>query len=409
MGNILDPANAHDIMGYSGNQWISPHNYKALMSRIPADFGGAAAGLSASAFSITRPPDIVLPGRSRVDNEWIRVKTPQLFLRFDIARDRSIRWQAAFHFDALPRPHGPTATDFVLEQLDKKKKVLRSACLYADTLCCGHGCGRDCKCESWPVRIRHAVAFAPDAATLVLYECEKEIQRWDVPAAPKVDVECEGHDQPDLSEVVVRWNAKLTGDKGKGALWFLVQWRDSQGTWRGCGPRTQSNELRVPKRLLAGGKGAHIRVLASSGIATGVGVWDGDLVQPPPPPGEPPVLIVLQGVPAGNQTVELPAVVRASVVRSGARTAARSDVRWYNERGAEIGRGRAFDLRVLPLGQSILTAAVLDRGEGNGEGRWLIERTARGDFRLLRGTLVKKPKERDCRETGTRDDYKEGD
>ena len=408
-GSIVDPANAHDVMGYSGGRWISPYNYKALMSRIPADFGGGAAALSRAAFSSARPSDERLNGGRRVDNEWIPVKTPQLFLRFDIARDRSIRWQAAFHFDALPRPHSPTPTDFVLEQLDKKANVLRSACLYADALCCSHGCGGACECESWPVRIRHAVAFAADAAALVLYECDKEIQRWDVPAAPKVDVECEYHDQPDRSEVVVRWNAKVAGDTGKGALWFLVQWRDRLGTWRGCGPRTQSNEMRVPKRLLVGDKSVHVRVLASSGIATGVGVWSGDLVQPPPQPGEPLVQIVLQGVPAGNDSVGLPAVVRASVVRSGVRTAARSDVRWYDERGAEIGRGHALDLRALPFGQSVLTAAVLDRGEGNGEGQWLIERTVRGDFRLLRGTIGKKPKERDCREPEERDHYKEGD
>jgi hypothetical protein len=103
--------------------------------------------------------------------------------------------------------------------------------------------------------------------------------------------------------------------------------------------------------------------------------------------------------------VQLPAVVRASVVRAGARTAGRPDVRWYNERGAELGRGRGLDLRTLPLGQSLLTATVLDRGDGSGEGQWLVERTANGEFRLLRGTLGKRPRERDCAE----DDYNDSE
>jgi hypothetical protein len=35
LGNVVSPVTAHDMMGYSPNDWISPYTYKALMSAIP--------------------------------------------------------------------------------------------------------------------------------------------------------------------------------------------------------------------------------------------------------------------------------------------------------------------------------------------------------------------------------------
>lgn len=418
-GMVIDPATAHDMMGYSGNRWISPYNYKALMSRIPADFGAgasAAALLAGTGFGSSANEFVALPpGFSTArgpDGEWIRVKTPQLFLRCDINRDRSVRWQTAFHFDALPRPRTGKRTDFVLEQQDREGNVLRSSCLNAETTCCGSGCGCDCDgcdCRTWPVRVRHAVAFEPDAKVLVLYDCDKEIGRWKVPPPPKVDVRCYGHDD-ESTHLALEWKASVPGG-GDAELWFLVQWRDRFGTWRGCAPRTRETKMKVPKRLVGTAATARLRVLASSGIATGVGEWQGDCTpEPPEREGEPPVVVTLRGVPAGNACVDLPTFVQATVVRDRLRTAARADLRWYDDNGAEIGRGRSLDLRALKRGQTLVTAAVLDKGEGSGEGRWLIERRANDTFRLLRGTLDDRSRRRkaaDCADG--KDDHDDGD
>ncbi|NLD68525.1 MAG: hypothetical protein GX644_06880, partial [Limnobacter sp.] len=284
-GQVLSPSTAHDMMGYSGGRWISPYTYKALMARIPDFVSGASAD---AAMAAGRRPE---PRGS-----WIPMKQPALFLRLDILRNRSVRFAPAFHFDARPRPHGSEKTGFSIELLDAKDELLRSACLYVDETGCGCACS-----GGWPVRIRHAIAFDSRARTLVLLECDKEIGRWPIPDPPKLSVRVEGADSRD-NELRLRWDVHGERDGEDGSHWFLVQWRDRRGTWRGVAPRTRKRSLAVPKRLFGGQAEVALRVLASSGIATGSVQWEGPIQQPDTPPtgtSPPGITIGLAGIVAG--------------------------------------------------------------------------------------------------------------
>ncbi len=373
LGAVQDPAVAHDMMGYSGSRWISPYTYKALMSRIPETFAAASAGFAASSAVTER----------RVEDRgcWIPVKQPQLFLRLDIHRDRSVDFRPAFHFSARPRPHGTEPTDFVVELRDDKGHVLRSNCLYAE----GAGCGCSCHAGGWPVKIRHAVAFDPRARALVLHDCDKEIGKWPIPSPPEVSVDVSGDANPERTEIEVSWYAEVSTDEDRGKLWYLVQWRDRFGTWRGLAPRTQKSQLVVPKRIFKGERLSAIRVLASSGIATGEGLWEGEIHQPRDAPTGG-VDIVLVGIgTAGPGAHALPRVLRATLVTGTGAAVPGSALRWFDGQGAELGRGRSFDLGRLRVGQHQITATALNTGAGGGSATWLIEHTANHRFLLLVG------------------------
>jgi hypothetical protein len=187
-----------------------------------------------------------------------------------------------------------------------------------------------------------------------------------------------------------QWSAEGEGvDAAR--LWFLLQWRDRRGVWRGVAPRTQRTEWEVPKSLW--GRGSFpvaIRVLASSGIATGSAMCEvrfafgGDRGTRGPRR----VTIELAGVPsAGVGTVELPPIVRATVTGPEGATAG-GDILWFGPRGGLYGRGRSFQLNAVPHGVHVLRASVENRGEGSGEGSWLIERTRDDRYFLHRGTIT---------------------
>lgn len=376
-GSVKRPANAHDMMGYSGNDWISPYTYKALLSRVPEFRQGASAAFSASAIE----PGAAASRRPDPRGCWIPIKQPQLFLRLDIRRDRSVRWHPSFQFDARPRPHGSGKTDFTVELLDDTGEPVRRACLYANDA----GCGCACRTSGWPLKIRHAIAFDSRARTLVLYECDKEIDRRTIPQAPKVSIHTSGAESRD-DEIELHWDAS-TGSGEKPQLWYLVQWRDRLGTWRGAAPRTQKDSMKIPKRLFDGQRVAALRVLASSGIATGSAVWEGEVLPPEQPPRgrrTPKTTVALAGVETRKAGAhEVQGALRASVLSSAGSTAPASDLRWYDSHGAEIGRGRSFDPAQLPAGQHAITA-VSPRHDG-ASATWLIERTREGRTLVLVG------------------------
>ena len=187
--SIKDPAVAHDIMGYSGDDWISPYTYKALMSRIPELTG--AADLAAAA--------VAVPRREEDRAEWLKQKIEQLFLNLRIHRDRRINWKPAFHFAAFPNAVGATRTPFVIEFLDEKGEVLSADCLYGrgDSCCC---CCEDGKL--WPKHIVQAVPFDTRAKKLAIFEDDTLIHEQDIPDPPKLRLTCTDGDQQSQSDVL---------------------------------------------------------------------------------------------------------------------------------------------------------------------------------------------------------------
>jgi hypothetical protein len=400
-GRVLGPGSSHDFMGYSGGRWVSPYTYKALMSRIPDRF---ADGASAAMFSgLTTGARF---GHRLQDGEWIRVKQPKLFIRLEIHRDRSVTFHPAFHFDALPRDEQGEKTDFVVELVGEHDRVLRRACLLMENTCCG------CSCHAgpWPARIRQAIAFHPDAEKLVLYECDKVIGSWPITEPPvvKVRVSGSGGDDTDLK---VHWD--VVHAPPRAGLWYLVQWRDRRGTWRGAAPRTQENHITLPKRLFWKQKTAAIRVLATTGIATGEGYWEGPVRRPPPPESDDDVGgidvdISIAGIPVGTKgCFEIPALLTTRLLHRDGETVPASAQRWYDSSGAEIGQGRHLDLRTLKVGEHLITATVLETGLGIGSATWHVERTGDGRFLLHVGDRKRQPPDPEAVDPKHRHDNRE--
>ncbi|WP_299902800.1 M66 family metalloprotease [uncultured Ruegeria sp.] len=395
-GRVVDPGNAHDFMGYSGNRWISPYTYKALMSRIPEEFPTGASAAASAGFSSALTASFSRSGRLS-DGEWIPIKQPQLFLRIDVQRDRSVNFHPAFHFDALPRGDDSEKSNFVVDLLDENGKVLRSACVFIEDV----GCGCSCNSGKWPMRIRQAVPFHPKARKLVLYECEDIIGSWPVTDAPTVNVAVSGTGA-DRDTLEIRW--ELAHAPPGAEIWYLVQWRDRRGTWRGLAPRTQANTMSAPKRLFWRQKTIAIRVLATTGISTGEGHWEGSTRVPPTPPtdndaGGSDVDISIAGIPAATPgTFEIPALLRSRLLHRSGATVPTTNQRWYGSDGGEIGRGRHLDLRNLKIGEHLITATVLEVGMGVGSGTWHVERTKTGRFLLHIGDRSKRSSNPDdCR------------
>lgn len=370
-GSIKDPAVAHDIMGYSDDDWISPYTYKALMSRIPVFTGvaEAAAALGAGRPAEDRP-------------EWQPLKEQQLFLNLRIHRDRRVELKPAFHFPALTRAVEASATDFVVEFTDADGEVLSADCLYGPGDACGC-CGGGAKL--WPKQIVQAVPFSTRARRLAIFDHDRLIYEQDIPAPPKLHLLCTGGDGDSPADVLsFRWTAG--GDRSDRDLWYLLHWRDRSGTWRGVMPRTRATSADVPKRLFGRQTRVAVRVLATSGIATGMDVWEGDIERPRLPPQRRGPVLVPQGIGApGMEPGDLPPVLRVTAVdRHGVGIAA-PDIIWFGGDGAEIAHGRGLDLRLLRPGRQMVRAVLLDTGEGGAAAAFLIERGRDGGFRLIRG------------------------
>lgn len=367
-------------MGYSGNKWISPYTYKALMTRIPGIFGASASAITSKSALFLRYNNLSLN-----DNEWVRVKTPHLFLRIDINHEKEVSFHTAFHFDCLPRAHGNNKTEFNIKFLDEKGKVIKSSCLFTDESCCSCGCHQ----PDFPVKIRQAISYPLQASTIILFECEKEIYRDKIKEVPKVNVECNDHDNPEAATIKLRWNTNEGNSSDDGKL-ALIQWRDRVGVWRGCCPRTSQNKVQIPKYLFGKQREITLRVLVSNGIATGEGEWKGPLKYVAPKRDESENLVIA-GVPLkGKESVALPSVIRAVALTSENSMHHLAEIRWYNEKGAELGIGKNFNLANLPVGESILSATVLESGQGTVSNQWLIRRTENNQFLLVRGDIDRK-------------------
>lgn len=385
VGTVLTPGAAHDLMGYSGNAWISPYTYKALMTRIPANAGGAAPSAMAMNAALGTTRAWRSPRRAPIEiRERIPMPSQHLFINVVIERDRSVKWRTAFHYLTGPQDVQGKATKFVLELRNGKGDVVLSHCLHHDDTTCG--CmGEDC---IWPKKIKAGLPFDPAARRLVILECDKELLDVSIPDPPKVELKCTGADKADSKTIQCAWRAEA--QEGDGELWYLLQWRDARGVWRGVAARTQRTEWQVPKSLWGRSGEIAIRVLASSGVATGIAQWEGRLaVEQKPGKGPRRVKVELAGVaPGAEATVELPSVLRA-VLRSDDGTAsAAGDVAWYGPRGGLYGRGRSLQLSVLPYGAYVLRAAVENAGDGDGEGSWIVERTRDDRYFWHRGTVT---------------------
>lgn len=155
----------------------------------------------------------------------------------------------------------------------------------------------------------------------------------------------------------LKWEAK-SGSSGQ-EMRYLVQFEDRPGVWRGIMPRSQELKIVVPWDFFKRRNQLHVRVLASSGIATGsIDDWlvldkPADNTPPVTPPEQPPVVVSPFGLLEPGKDVG--AYLRA-MSEPGAHA------RWYDDAGAELSGSATLDVRSLPDGQHHLRAVSTGGG-----------------------------------------------
>lgn len=367
--SLKRPGTHHDFMSYSGRRWVSPYTYKALMSRLPEMFDDAAG---AAAFAAGARRSSERDRESRDHGEWRPQKSEMLFVKLTVDADQSVDLQEAFHYPAWPHPPDDQKTEFVLELLDDEGHRLVQQCLYAHTRGCG--CGED---HGWPVHISQTVSYPTGASTLLIRDSDRILLERRIPNPPRVQMRVMNATDQQATAFDVVWETDA-----EPPIWYLVHWRDRTGVWRGAGVRTQDTSMKIPKSWFRGQKRAAIRVLATSGIATGTATWDGPLdVSNPSSREETYAIVELPGVNRSIPgTYALPRMVHPVVTDRYGITIPRPELRWHVIGAGEIGRGPVLDLRKLPRAKSVLRCVVLDTGGGGGTHEWHVERTRAGRF-----------------------------
>jgi hypothetical protein len=372
-GTVKSPSTDHDIMGYSGSKWISPYNYKALMSAVPGSpaSGGASIKVSSSGQG----------SRAKQDNEWIRVKQAKLFLGIDIA-PAGATLRPSFHYDALPRRMDGKDSDYAVELSDEAGNSLGRTCLRVLDPACG------CCGGGTTIRIRQAVAFDLSARKMTLFHRDAEVETWRIPDPPVVELTCERRARD--NRIRLSWTIRAAGKAGKdsGGYWSMVQWQDGLGIWRGVAPRTQDTQLDLPAESAR--PAMAYRVLVTSGIATGVAQLKDDCREETQTVSERP-RILLAGAPRDKGSHPLPRIVSGTVV--GLAGDPVGVIRWHGTSGGELGRGRRLDLMTLGPGHNVVTATVVGASSRVQSSRWLIERTFDDRFLLHVGEIARRGEE----------------
>jgi hypothetical protein len=157
-----------------------------------------------------------------------------------------------------------------------------------------------------------------------------------------------------------------------------VQWYDVEDeSWRGVAPRQTAPEILLPWSLLKG-RQVRVRVLATTGLNTGAGEVTvdgrGGKGQDGAGTGYQVMLLDQRPDPAGAPVRHPSAVLHAVAVDAMGKTAAPSNLAWYDTAGAQLARGADLDTRQLPRGKHQVRAVVRDPSSGTATGTsWQVE------------------------------------
>lgn len=342
---VFDPVNAFDFMGYTGsNNWVSPYTYTGLMSRTAPTAGGAAG-------------------------PWRPIRAMTLFLDLSIDRQRRVSRRPSFHFPAVPRSGGGGChTPFSVEFLDDCHGVLACHPLPEDCCSCGSSC--------WPRSLRGELPLPSGARWLVVWEDRTKVYEECIPDPPAVSLDC--NPVADSNNFRLDWAAVPSQPSVRAEdLWFLVQWQDTNGAWRGLMPRTRERSALVPVRLFGSRRRMAVRVLATAGLATGMAQCV--LARPASPPQ--PVTVVITGAGPGDTVPGTPvpvgpAGVRADAVDEAGRAIPDPGFVWFDGAGRAIARGRRLNRRALRGVDTLRLVAtkLLLRRATPGTQRWSVHR-----------------------------------
>ena len=337
---VFNPAATLDFMtaflGRFAFEWISPYTYGAL---VGATVGGGAPGPLVN----------------------LHADAMTLFLGLTITRARKVTRRPSFHYVAPLQGRPGCKSQFTLEFLDKNRTVLDCATLHCN--CTDGGC------SCWPKVLRDALPLPTGARWVVLWEGDTQIYEEEIPDPPVLSIK--GSKSQD-DGVLVEWSAK-SRSKGGDGLWYLVHWLDQKAkVWRGVAPRQQEISLLIPRRLFVDGPELRVRVLATSGIATGF-VEASITLDSYSPDDARVTLLGIDTSTGGPQTI--PAILTAAAMDQLGRQYPSGRTLWYDNRGAELARGNPLDLRQLGQGKHLVRAVIGGWGGRTVARSWLVERT----------------------------------
>ncbi len=323
---VKSPADRFDFMSYAFiNRWISPYTYVALM-----DPGSPVSGAGVAAASVNPQ------GRG----VWDPKKRMILFLDMKIDQLCRVERRTSFHFPAFAFERRGDLSPFRAEFWDECHRVLSCHKLYVDPA----NCTKDCCCYEFYAKLR----YPEGARWLVIYDGKEKIYEECIPDPPRVSIKCDYDPRKDA--VSVDWSAEGHGIDDDD-IWYIVQWQDFDGTWRGLMPRTQEHAAVVPTELIGRRRQMSIRVLASSGIATGLGECTVDIHRDRPVPA---ASVAVTRTEAGAAIAYVTDTAGHSLPDPG--------FVWFDQDGREIGRGRRLGARAARAVESFSAVATNYQG-----------------------------------------------
>jgi hypothetical protein len=333
--SVLNPASTLDFMTafLPASAWVSPYTYRGLLGPIQAP--SASGGLT-----------------------YLRGLRMTLFLRLEISRGRDVRRECSFAYPAPPQGGGCN-TAFEYELLDGDGQLLDCGPLHCPC--------NESACGCWPKRIRDAIPLPEGARWFVVREGDEEIYKEEIPDPPAVRLT---RAESKTDGIHLRWES----DAGEAGC-YLVQVRDSAGVYRGLAPRSRQKSHVIPRRLFTDGPTLRVRILASSGIATGMAEEDVEIEDYESPE------ITLELVEVENREDEpdvIPAVVSVLAVDAAGRELAPDQITWYDGNGNQLAKGPQVDLRALPAGRAVVRAVARGHGRRTAAMGWVVERGDKG-------------------------------
>jgi hypothetical protein len=344
---VFNPASSLDFMTafLPSSPWVSPYTHQALLGNIQSGPIPTGALTFLGGLGMT------------------------LFLRLEISREREVKRDCSFTYPA-PTQGGGCETSFSYELLDENRNVLDCGPLRCPCT--------ESACHCWPKRIRVAIPMPEGARWLRVRDGDDYIYEEEITDPPYVRVTSqESRDDG----VYLSWES----DAGKDAC-YLVQVQDpADQAYRGLSTRSAETSVVIPRRLFARGPTLRVRILASSGIATGMAETEIKLGTYQPPD----ITLRLLGVEQAEEgPAHLPGVVSVLATESTGRELPAEQITWYDSNGNQIGKGAQVDLRQLPRGTGLVRAVARGHGGRTAAMSWLIQR---GDTGFLLHAVVADP------------------
>jgi hypothetical protein len=269
-----------------------------------------------------------------------------LFLSLSIGRNRLVTRRPSFHYPARARPAPIPRSGFTVELADACRRTLLAWPLVS-------GLQPE---YSWPKSLTAQLPYPADVKWMLVWEGDRLIYEECIPDAPRIDLTCTATREG----VRLDWASDPSDD-----LWFLVQWQDTDGTWRGLAPKARETGALAPRALFR--REASVRVLATSGISTSAAA--GTVVLPGREPTFTVAITELRRPGLGPARPAL-AGLHAFAFDEAGRGLSRPGFRWFDERGRQIHVGATLPIAAASSTREVTVVLAGHRGRGQVSHTW---------------------------------------